>query len=75
VVCYWLISCEWQVIAPPTSSEKRRDAARGTDSHSIMMCTDKSFRINTAIQYSYNSNWKHYVIRYGQYSNWTAGWR
>jgi len=40
-----------------------------------MMCTDKSFRINTAIQYSYNSNWKHYVIRYGQYSNWTAGWR
>jgi len=23
VVCYWLISCEWQVIAPPSSSEKR----------------------------------------------------
>jgi len=28
VVCYWLISCEWQVIAPPSSSEKRRQAER-----------------------------------------------
>jgi len=23
VVSYWWISCEWQVIAPPSSSEKR----------------------------------------------------
>jgi len=44
--CYWLISDEWQVAPPSSSSEKRRDVtARGKGSY-----FDTSFIVNTAIR-------------------------
>jgi len=43
VVCYWLISCEWQVIAPPSSSDKRgwKNWFWFKIINTLMMCTHK----------------------------------